>query len=298
MTIEELKEKLENNTLDKISFIFRLEDYSSEFIVKQYINYIAENKGLEIKYISDLNEIGSSGFIVDDNLYIYKVDKIDEIEVPNNCIIICDKTKIKESILIPKLEPWQFVEYLQTKVPGMNKVDLDWLMTQYETTDSRVTQINYFRLDNDMDKIAIFDPSVQSQVFDWLYKQGEYDTISNLTVFDLTNALIRKDRKTALEVLKVFEFIDSAPHVWILSILVKGIRNIIGIQTGINPTPETLGISDKQFYAIRKKNCGYYSLESLIKIYEMLTNLEYMYKFGGLTQENLADYIVCKMMEE
>lgn len=298
MTIEELKEGIENNTLDKISFIFKLEDYSSEFIVKQYINYIAESKGLEIKYISSLEEIGSSGFITDDNLYIYKVDKIDEIEVPNNCIIICDKTKIKDSILIPKLETWQFVEYLQAKVPGMNKVDLDWLMTQYETTDSRVTQINYFRLDNDMDKIAIFDPSVQSQLFDWLYKNGEYDTISNLTVFDLTNALIRKDRKTALAVLKVFDYIDSSPHVWILSILVKGIRNIIGIQTGINPTPEMLGISDKQFYAISKKNCGYYSLESLIEIYEMLTNLEYMYKFGGLTQENLADYIICKMMEE
>ena len=259
MTIEELKEGIENNTLDKISFIFKLEDYSSEFIVKQYINYIAESKGLEIKYISSLEEVGSSGFITDDNLYIYKVDKIDEIEVPNNCIIICDKTKIKDSILIPKLETWQFVEYLQAKVPGMNKVDLDWLMTQYETTDSRVTQINYFRLDNDMDKIAIFDPSVQSQLFDWLYKNGEYDTISNLTVFDLTNALIRKDKKTALEVLKVFDYIDSQPHVWILSILVKGIRNIIGIQTGINPTPEMLGISDKQFYAISKKNCGYYS---------------------------------------
>lgn len=84
----------------------------------------------------------------------------------------------------------------------------------------------------------------------------------------------------------------------LLSILVRGIRNIIGIQTGINTTPESLGISDKQFYAVKKRNCGYYTLDKLIKIYEMLTNLEYQYKFGGLTQENLADYIVVKMLEE
>lgn len=297
MTIEELKTGIENNTLKEIRFIFKLEDYSSEFIVDQYIDYIAKERNLERKRISDLKEIGSSGFIVDNNLYVYKTDKLDGVEVPNNCIIICNKTKDKDAILIPKLEPWQFVEYLQNKVPGMDKADLDWLMTQYETTDSRVTQINYFRLDNDLDKVAIFDPAVQSQIFDWLYKHGEYDTISNLTVFDLTNALIRKDRKTALEVLKVFPYIDSAPHVWILSILVKGIRNIIGIQTGINTTPESLGISDKQFYAVKKRNCGYYTLDKLIKIYEMLTNLEYQYKFGGLTQENLADYIVVKMLE-
>ena len=297
MNIEELKDKIENNTLDRICFIFKLEDYSSEFIVRQYIDYIADKRNLELKFISTLDEIGVAGFIEDNNLYILKTDKIESLDA-DNCIAICNKTKNKDAILIPKLEPWQFVEYLQTKVPGMNKSDIEWLMTQYETTDSRVTQINYFRLDNDIDKIAIFDSTQQDRLFNWLYENGEYNTISSLTIFDLTNALIRKDRKTALEVLKVFNFIDSQPHVWLLSILVKGIRNIIGIQEGINPTPESLGISDKQFYAVKKKNCGYYSLSELKKIYKMLTNLEYMYKFGGLTQENLADYIVCKMLEE
>jgi len=296
MKIEELKSKIASKTIDDSFKIFVASDYSSYFIIDQYIHKIASIKGLDIKHIDNFSEIGDGGFADCGYLYIYKVDEYDNEFSSDNLIVVCNKSKIKEAIVIPKLEKWQFVDYLKFKLPGMSKTDLEWLMTQYEVTDSRVTQTNYFRLDNDMDKVSIFSESVQSMLFDELYNSGEYNTISNLTIFDLTNAIIKRDTGSAMQVLKVFDYIDSKPHVWILSILLNSFRNIIAVQADQNIKAEDLGISDKQLYVIKKHNIGYYSTEELVKIYSMLTNVEYMYKFGGLTQEQLADYIICNIL--
>ena len=297
MEIKELKEQIENKTLPNDFMIWQLEDYSSWIIAKQYYHKIAEFKGLTIKMIEDFKEIGTEGFFEDLNLYIYKVDKLENFESHDNLIIICNKTSYKDKVKIPKLEPWQFIDYLQYKLPGMNKSDLEWLITQYEVLDSRVKEIKYERLENDLDKIAIFEPSLQDSVFNELYTNGEYNTISNLTAFDLSEALIKKDAKLALEVLKVFDYIDSKPHVWILSILLNNFRNIIGVQVGNNKAEE-LGISDKQLWVVKKYNCGYYNTKQLYDIYKMLTNAEYMYKFGGLDMDWLADYLCCKILGE
>ena len=297
MDIRELKEKISDKSLSDDFMVWALEDYSSYIIAKQYIHAIAEFKHLVIKFIDSFKDIGTSGFVEDSNLYIYKVDKLEEFEPHDNLIIICNKTNYKNKIKIPKLEPWQFVDYLETKLPGMNKADIEWLITQYEVLDSRVKEIKYERLENDLDKIAIFSPALQDSVFNELYTNGEYNTISNLTVFDLSEAMIKKDAKLALEVLKVFDYIDSKPHVWILSILLNNFRNIIGVQVG-NNTAEELGISDKQHWVIKKRNCGYYDTKQLYNIYKMLTDVERLYKFGGLTQDMLADYIVCKILGE
>jgi len=297
MDIRELKEKISDKSLDDDFMVWALEDYSSYVIAKQYIHAIAEFKHLAIKFINSFKDIGTSGFVEDNNLYIYKVDKLEDFEPHDNLIIICNKTNYKNKIKIPKLEPWQFVDYLETKLPGMNKADIEWLITQYEVLDSRVKEIKYERLENDLDKIAIFSPALQDSVFNELYTNGEYNTISNLTVFDLSEAMIKKDAKLALEVLKVFDYIDSKPHVWILSILLNNFRNIIGVQVG-NNTAEELGISDKQHWVIKKRNCGYYDTKQLYNIYKMLTDVERLYKFGGLTQDMLADYIVCRILGE
>ena len=297
MDIKELKEKISDKSLSNDFMVWTLEDYSSYVIAKQYIHAIAEFKHLTIKFIDSFKEIKSGGVIEDVNLYVYKVDKLEEFEPHDNLIIVCNKTNYKSKIKIPKLEPWQFIDYLETKLPGMNKADLEWLITQYEVLDSRVKEIKYERLENDLDKIAIFSPSLHDSVFNELYTSGEYNTISNLTVFDLSEAMIKKDAKLALEVLKVFDYIDSKPHVWILSILLNNFRNIIGVQVG-NNTAEELGISDKQHWVIKKRNCGYYDTKQLYNIYNMLTDIERLYKFGGLTQDMLADYIVCKILGE
>lgn len=295
MEIKELKSQIEQKTLSDDFMIWQLEDYSSSVIAKQYYHKIAEFKNLNIKLINDFSEIGSEGFIEDDNLYIYKTDKLDNFTQHNNLIIICNKTNYKDKIKIPKLEPWQFVDYLQYKLPGMNKSDLEWLITQYEVTDSRVKEIRYERLENDLDKIAIFEPALQDSIFNELYTSGEYSTISNLTIFDLTEALIKRDSKLALEVMKVFDFIDSQPHVWLLSILLNNFRNIIGVQIGNNKAEE-LGISDKQLWVIKKYNCGYYDTKQLYNIYKILTNAEWLYKFGGLSMDLLSDYLICQIL--
>lgn len=295
MEIKELKSQIEQKTLSDDFMIWQLEDYSSSVIAKQYYHKIAEFKNLNIKLINDFSEIGSEGFIEDDNLYIYKTDKLDNFTQHNNLIIICNKTNYKDKIKIPKLEPWQFVDYLQYKLPGMNKSDLEWLITQYEVTDSRVKEIKYERLENDLDKIAIFEPALQDSIFNELYTSGEYNTISNLTIFDLTEALIKRDSKLALEVIKVFDYIDSQPHVWLLSILLNNFRNIIGVQIGNNKAEE-LGISDKQLWVVKKYNCGYYDTKQLYNIYKILTNAEWLYKFGGISMDLLSDYLICQIL--
>ena len=295
MEIKEHKSQIEQKTLSDDFMIWQLEDYTSSVIAKQYYHKIAEFKNLNIKLINDFSEIGSEGFIEDDNLYIYKTDKLDNFTQHNNLIIICNKTNYKDKIKIPKLEPWQFVDYLQYKLPGMNKSDLEWLITQYEVTDSRVKEIKYERLENDLDKIAIFEPALQDSIFNELYTSGEYNTISNLTIFDLTEALIKRDSKLALEVIKVFDYIDSQPHVWLLSILLNNFRNIIGVQIGNNKAEE-LGISDKQLWVVKKYNCGYYDTKQLYNIYKILTNAEWLYKFGGISMDLLSDYLICQIL--
>ena len=298
MTAKELKENISLNLLDDSFMVWINEDSSAEFISWQYIYQIAKSKKLSIKVIDKISDIQPAGFLEDKNLYIYCVDKLEEFEPHDHLIILCKKSNYKDAVKIPKIETWQFVDYLKGIVPGMNKSDIEWLLTQYEYTYSRVTAVNYFRLKNDLDKIAIFDESVQNNLFNTLYNSGEYSTVSNLTIFDLSTAIMRKDYALALQVLKVFDYIDSKPDVWLLSILLTNFKNVIDIQLNPKATAESLGMSDKQFYVVKKYNCGFYSQEELIKIYDMLTNMEYLYKFGGLSTSQLTDYMVCKILGE
>ena len=295
MTLPELKEKIKPG-MEDLFIVFQLTDLTSEYIAWKYIYSISEVKGLSVIRIDSTNEIDDGGLLEDKNLYVLKCDNMVDVEPVNNLVVLCSKTSYKEAIKLPKLEPWQFIDYINKRVPGLNKTDIEWLTTIYNQTDSRVTTINYNRLENDLDKLSVFPESVQNNLFNYLYDHGEYDTISSFTIFDLTGALIKKDREKVLQVLKVIDYIDAKPHVWLLSILLNNFRNIIAIQTGQGVTAESLGIKDKQYWVIKKYNIGYYDLPRLIKIYEMLTGLEYKYKFGGLNMDQMSDYIICKIL--
>ena len=306
MDIRQLKLEIESGILSDDQMIWKLQDKnvwglntdeSSWFIAKQYVNEIAKKKNLNVKYISSWDEVASQGFVEDDNLYVYKVDELKDYREVKNSIIVCNKTD-KECIVFPKLEAWQFVDYIQTLVPGINKTDLEWLATQYNFSMARETWMRYFRFYNDMLKISVFPESMQESIFNELYEDGEYKTISNLTIFDLSNAIMKKDNKLALEVLKVFPYIDSKPDLWLLSILLGSFKRVIDIQMNPTAKPEELGMSDKQYYAIKKNNLNVYNNIQLIKIYKMLTDMERKFKFDGLSANQLVDYLVVKILGE
>lgn len=288
MSIVELKSGIENNTLDLTNTqVWQLTDDSSLIIAEQYIHKLAEARELEIKYIDDFKAIPDTSFMEDLNLYILKTDEIDKIRQHDNCIILCKTTKYKEAIKLPKLEDWQVVDYACSLVKGLKKVELEWLITQYNS--------NYMKYLSDISKLSCINESQQSLVYEQMLNEGQFSDHTSLNIWDLTNGIIKKDLNVINEALKVIDVIDVEP-LGLLTTLYKGFKNVIDIQLNPRATAESTGLNSKQFYVIQKYNCGHYTKEELIKIFKLLTSMEYKFKYESLDIEDIIDYLIVNIV--
>ena len=302
MDIKELKSKIENNSLDSSFLVLELEDITSLIIAEQYIDRISKNKNLNVKYIDSIDEIQDDSFIVDDNLYVismldgYKdyrwvINEWKDIKEHDNCIVICGKSD--KGVKIPKLVDWNVVDYLSNKVPGLTKDDIKWLVSKYQG-DYREPPL-YQRLLNDIEKISIFDKEDQKEIFNELIDDGSFDTLSTYTIFNLSDGILMRDKDQVRNVYLVKDYIDCDPlPLW--TILYKNFKNISFIESNRNISASDLGMNDKQFYITKKYKTGHYSKKELTEIMSILTNIEYMYKFGGLSVDQLIDYLIIKIM--
>ena len=287
MDIKNLKSKIENNKWDNDFMVWIIEDESSEIITNQYINLICKNNNLTLKYIESINDIPDESFISDDNLYVIKIDKWESNDTHSNCIVICNKTKDKLAIKIPKLSDWQIIDFVVNKVSGIEKSELESLLSIYDG--------NYFRFINDIDKISIFDRSQQKLILNQMIDDGHFSTLTNYKVWDLSNAILKKDKRLIKEVLKMIDYIDAEP-LGVAKILYNNFKTVLSVQINPRVTADELGISDKQLFVIKKYNCGFYTNEQLIKILKMLTNIESLFKYEELPLNYLVDYMICKIM--
>ena len=71
---------------------------------------------------------------------------------------------------------------------------------------------------------------------------------------------------------------------------------VIDIQLAKNASAESLGISGKQFWAIKNFNCNRYSREELIYIYKLLTSIDLYIKTGYMNTDIVKDYIIFKIL--
>ena len=165
---------------------------------------------------------------------------------------------------------------------GVDNRKLDWLIS--------ICNKDIYRIDSELSKLSLFSKKERDSVFEMFANEGMFSDLSDLVVFDLTNAIIKRDIKAVGEILEDIKNFDCEP-LGVNTILVNSFRNILSIQLSVNPTAEKLNMKSNQFYAL-KKNCGFYSKEQLIKIYDIVTSSEYKMKRGEISNDQLIDYMI------
>lgn len=281
MNLQELKAHIENNTLKENLLIFTGD---GDFIFKQYLHKYVTDNSLDIKYIESIDEISSSNmFAFSSNvLYLLETDTfIKEHASHNRVWVKCKKNKSKtDSIELPKLEEWQLEDYIKSKCFGLKDSEVKELLKCYKD--------NPFRLDLELDKILI--TGTYKYIKDQLYTD-----VANYMIFDLTTALVKRDKKKVSDILIEIEHIDVEPF-GLLTLMTKNFRQLIDIQLAINPTAESVRVSDKQFWVLKKYNSGYYNREELVKIYKWLLDIDKRIKNGELDTKYLNEYIITKII--
>lgn len=292
MDIKQLKQKIINNQIDDSPLVLKYSD--NKYICHQYANEIAKNRGLSLVYISQLSEITSDDELFDmapEYIYIYDVDKLKEnITFDNKNVIVITKAVPDnlsvDYVDIPNLIGWQIEDFVKYRLPGLSVEQVKWLC--------EIAKNDIFRIDQECRKIEIFPENMQKIIFDQLNQENAYCDLNSLTIFNFTNAVMKKDLLTIHAVLADLKWIDIEGS-GLITIFHKQFKNLIDIQLNPKATAVSLDMNPKQFNAI-KYNCGKYTAEELINIFEFLTLLDMRlksgdYQFKSDNRENNAKFV-------
>ena len=311
MKLSELKTNILNNTLNNSLLIFVWTD--TNFLAKQYVHEIAKVRGQDIQFVDNYLEL--VGISTNENVFgeefgegvlkVLSVDTFDELANDKlssleNSIVICNKIakEVEHSyenypnliVKFPKPESWQVKEYIKANCKGLSKESIETLYS--------ITNGDIFRIDSELGKISCFPIDKQDELFRKMMSSGAYSDLTQMNIFNLVNAIIRRDMTTIGDALRNIKSID-VDAIGLTTILHNNIKNIIDIQMNSKATPEAIGISEKQFNVIKKYNCGRFSDNKLRELLLFLDEIDFKLKSGGLdiSNDDKIDYIVCKMLE-
>lgn len=304
MTLQELKNQIESCKVTDDLIIFK--NSESDFISNQYIRAISRIKKLEINYINDLEPLlHPSVSLFEDssaenstNLTVLRSDTYKwytpSVRQLKNVIIVVNKFEDKEQekllnpfiVPVPKLEDWQFKDYVYSIAEGVPTKELDWLIN--------ICGKNRDRLEQTLNKLSIFQSVERRYVFDELVHDGEFDDLTQFGIFNYTGAIIAKDYNTLF---KIYQEIDSVDinEFGLLKILLQNFKNLLMVQLNSNPTPENTGLESKQLWAV-KKQPKMYSPEQLVQVFQFLSDIDRQVKNGELPTEIMRDYILIKIL--
>lgn len=299
MTLPELKEALIKNQPINSVIIFKCED--EDFVPLSYIKQWAIIRSAQVKYINDLDEIVNDSPFFDSQslqeiLYIYELDYLEGLDPyykeKDNLFIICDRIKkevlndFKDLIVeVPKLENWQIKDYCSINYLGVTDEQLEWLISNCKGS--------IYRALNELDKLKSFPVDTRKSIFDDLRNNGQFEEAAGYTIFNLVDAIQSKD------ILKINEILDSGLELNPIGLntnLLNKFKSLIKVWLNPNPTELNTGLSSKQIWFLNNKVPKNYSRDQLIKIFNLLTSIDYKLKNGELSENLLNDYMLTQVL--
>ena len=299
---KKLKQELSTNQFSNNLIIF-LND--QPFLVDQYIKKILEISKSDASYIDDLNCIFQSELF--SNSYetknIIKIIHLKEfkctdktLSTATNAIVIADSIKDEDTIemfkshiiQLTKIPDWGLKDYIYSNISIKDECK-DWLL--------EVCGKNPFRISQEVDKLKLFEPYEQEELFSCFMKDSTFSDLSTYNIFDFINAIMDKNIPKLLEILIERKNIDLEP-LGIITLLYKNIFYLISMQLGINATSNSLNISDKQFNFL-KRRLGRFSDNKLKEMLEFLITFDSKLKTGYLDSTNVEqqiDYILVNIL--
>lgn len=298
MEFIDLKNAVIGKSIGSVNFIFLCKD--TVLIADQYVDAIANGLGLEKAYIHDLSEYPSGDTLfgsADGVLYVFKTETLDK-QTPKGAkslIVVC--TGISQTVRedtqsdvveFPKIEKWHLSEYAKCSCPGLGEEGAEELLSMCGGDPYRVC--------NEVDKLKIFAKTEQRSMLMSLIESGNFSDASNATSFQLSNALMRRDRDKLSSMMEKGIEIDPMELVGVLR---NSLYNLIRVQMDPKATAASLKMSYKQFMAI-KYNCNKYSGKEVVDLYRFITGIDYRLKSGQLDMDDgtFVDYIVCRFLSE
>lgn len=298
--ITKIKEQIETGNVLDTFIIFKCDN---TFLAKQYYTAISHCLNKPIQYIESLDsyfnksknlfgDTNSEDYLsvfYTDNLQLYSKDLIGR-----KYLIIISKKVDKDTeniyndyiVNVPEIENWHIKDYVYSVLPGIDRKYLDWLI------DNCNNDIN--RIQNEIDKIICFDEVQRQTIFEDMLSDNAFSDITNKSIFDFTNAIQKRDINTLKSIYDDINVMD-VEDLGVVTILYKNFIKLLKVWGSKNPTPENTGLSSKQIYAIQKTN-KVWTLKQLVNIIKFLTNIDYQLKTGLLSNINIRDYIVMKLM--
>lgn len=292
MTIEELKQNIEQNTLSDDLLIF-INRSKSTFLIHQYINAIAKNKKLDIEYIDTLPNVDNI-FLADNvstTLQVYFTDTLPEnISTDLHNIIIVAKTLPSDTNInlsafivdMPELLEWQISDFIYTLCKGADTRKVDTII--------KSNKYDISKLYLEAQKLSIFSESERKYLIDDFIENNIFVLASEKTIFDFITALLQRDIELVKQIYSKLAVIDIEPT-GVLTLLQRNLKKYIDVWLSKNPTPESTGLKQNQIWAINNLP-RYFTADELINKYKFILSLDKKFKSGQLPVNYLLDYII------
>lgn len=296
LELEALKNQIEMNRLTTDVLIFKCTG-NSDFIFHQYLNQYRKVNNLQLEYFSEEDELKPNTDLFAVNscvLTVYEVDTLSELPKGITPLWVrCKKVsaKVKKAyedniVELPKIEDWQIKDYISTALPKLEADDQTYIFKLYKA--------NLYQLEKDMSKLTVFSDKNRGAIYNQVQDQLFLNS-SQYVIFDLVNAIIRKDRATLSQVYKECSKI-VVDAFGFTALLIDNFAKVIAVQLDKGASAERLGMESKQFWAIKNYSCNFYTREALLDLYDFLLSIDKKIKTGKLDTEFVVDYIISKVI--